>query len=124
MSAENVDFNITQGSVFNVRIQVFDSAANIIDLTGNEVRGVVKNKYSDPDTDILINLDPIVSDATKGEIDILLTSAQTAQLPVTEARYDLEKYPLTNTQGTEKLLEGRVLIHPEITSGVDLDYNS
>ena len=91
MSAEIVDLNIVQGSAFHVRIEISDDNSNVIDLTGYEVRGVVKNKYSDSNADILINLDPVVYDATNGLVDILLTSAQTALLPITEALYDIEK---------------------------------
>ena len=123
MSAENVDLNITQGSTFNIRIQVLDDSLNSVDLTGNEVRGVVKNKYSDPDTNILVNLDPVVYDAINGLVDILLTPTQTAQLPITEALYDIERFPLSGAEDVEKVLCGKVLIHPEVTSGVDADYS-
>jgi len=123
MSAENVDLNITQGSTFNIRIQVLDASLNSVDLTGNEVRGVVKNKYSDPDTNILVNLDPVIYDGPNGLVDILLTSIQTAQLPITEALYDIERFPLTGAEDIEKILKGKFLIHPEVTSGVDADYS-
>ena len=123
MSAENVDLNITQGSTFNIRIQVLDDSLNSVDLTDNEVRGVVKNKYSDPDTNILVNLDTVVYDAENGLVDILLTPTQTAQLPITEALYDVEKFPLSGAEDIEKILKGKFLVHPEITSGVDADYS-
>ena len=123
MSAENVDLNITQGSTFNIRIQVLDDSLNSVDLTDNEVRGVVKNKYSDPDTNILVNLDPVVYDAENGLVDILLPPTQTAQLPITEALYDVEKFPLSGAEDIEKILKGKFLVHPEITSGVDADYS-
>jgi len=122
MSAEIVDLNITQGSSFHVRIEVSDDSSNIIDLTGYELRGAVKNRYSDPDTDILINLDPIVHDATNGLVDILLTDVQTALLPITEALYDIEKFPISGVGDTEKIMKGKFLIHPEITSGDDAAY--
>jgi hypothetical protein len=122
MSAEIVDLNITQGSSFNIRIQVLDAGSNVIDLTGNEVRGVVKNKYSDPDTDILINLNPVVYDAANGLVDILLTPAETALLPITEALYDIEKFPISGTGEIDKIMKGKFLIHPEITSAEDSVY--
>ena len=122
MSAEIVDLNIVQGSAFHVRIEISDDSSNIIDLTGHEVRGVVKNKYSDSNADILINLDPVVYDATNGLVDILLTSAQTALLPITEALYDIEKFPISGVGDIDKVMKGGVLIHPEITSGDDAAY--
>jgi|TARA_Y100000310_G_scaffold321181_1_gene378488 hypothetical protein len=123
MNAATVDLDITQGSTFNVRIAVKDCNSDIVDLTGFEVRGAVKRKFSDSNSNILINLDPVVYNATEGLIDILLTADKTALLPITEALYDIEKYPLTNANHTEQILKGKFLIHPEITSGVDADYN-
>jgi len=123
MSAANVDLDITQGSTFWIRIQLLDDVWNVDNLTGYGIRGVAKNQYSDSDNDILVNLDPAVYDASNGLVDILLTAEQTAQLPITEALYDMEKYPLTNVENTTKILFGKLKIHPEITSGVDLDYN-
>tara|TARA_B100000029_G_C16906106_1_gene715984 strand:+ start:81 stop:452 length:372 start_codon:yes stop_codon:yes gene_type:complete len=123
MNAATVDLDITQGSTFNVRIAVKDCNSGIVDLTGFEVRGAVKRKFSDSNSNILINLDPVVYNATEGLIDILLTADKTAQLPITEALYDIEKYPTTNNNHTEQILKGKFLIHPEITSGVDADYN-
>jgi len=117
MNAAIVDLDITQGSTFNVRIAVLDCNSNIVDLTGFEVRGAVKGKYSDSNSNILINLDPVVYNATEGLVDILLTADKTALLPITEALYDIEKYPLTNANHTEQILKGKFLIHPEITSG-------
>ena len=122
MSAEIVDLNITQGSSFNIRIQVLDAGFNVVDLTGKGVRGVVKNKYSDPDTDILINLNPVVYNAASGIVDILLTPAETSQLPITEALYYIEQFPISGSGDIEKIMKGRVFIHPEITSAADPVY--
>lgn len=122
MSAEIVDLDIIRGSSFHIRIAITDINSDVVDLTGYEVRGAVKNKYSDPNTDILINLDPIVYDATNGLVDVLLTDAQTALLPITEALYDVEKFPISGVGNTEKIMKGKFLIHPEITSGDDASY--
>ena len=114
MSGENVDLNITQGSSFNIRISCLDDNNNTIDLTNYGIRGVVKGKYSD--TDILLNLNPIVHDATGGLVDIYLTPIQTKTLPITEAIYDIEKYDLTGTGYVEKIVRGKLAISPEVTS--------
>ena len=120
MSAEIVGLNITRGSTFNIRITVYDDDSNIVDLTGFEVRGVIKNRYSD--ADILVNLDPVVYDASAGLVDLLLTPTQTAALPVTEALYDIEKFPISGQGATDKIMKGTVLIHPEVTSYDDAAY--
>ena len=120
MSAEIVGLSITRGSTFNIRITVYDDDSNIVDLTGFEVRGVIKNRYSD--ADILVNLDPVVYDASAGLVDVLLTPTQTAALPVTEALYDIEKFPISGQGATDKIMKGTVLIHPEVTSYDDAAY--
>ncbi len=114
MKAAVVDLDITQGTTFNARIEVLDDSSNAIDLTGFGVRGIVKNKYSDSET--LIDLGPVVHDAANGLVDILLTAEVTAQLPITEALYDIEKYSLSNVEHTDKILRGKFSIHPEITN--------
>lgn len=114
MSGENVDLSVTQGSSFEIRISCFDINNDPVDLTNYAVRGVVKRQYSD--TEILLNLNPIVHDASNGLVDILLTPYQTRTLPVTEAVYDVEKYDLSGTGYVEKIIKGELIINPEITS--------
>tara|TARA_B100001123_G_C15273729_1_gene1011313 strand:+ start:887 stop:1246 length:360 start_codon:yes stop_codon:yes gene_type:complete len=114
MSGENVDLNVTQGSSFNIRISCLDDNNNAVDLTNYGIRGVVKQKYSD--TDIILNLNPIIHDATGGLVDILLTPNQTNNLPVTIGVYDIEKYDLSGTGYVEKIVRGKLIISPQVTS--------
>ena len=114
MSGENVDLSVTQGSSFEIRISCFDANNDPVNLTNYAVRGVVKQKHSD--TEILLNLNPIIHDATNGLVDILLTPVQTRTLPVTEAFYDVEKYDLSGTGYVEKIIKGKLIVAPEVTS--------
>lgn len=114
MSGENVDLSVTQGSSFEIRVSCFDANNDPVDLTNYAVRGVVKQNYSD--TEILLNLNPIIHDTTGGLVDILLTPHQTKTLPVTEAFYDIEKYDLSGTGYVEKIIKGKLIVNPEITS--------
>ena len=115
MSAEVqiVNLEVTRGSSFGIRVETLDDSLTPIDLTGYGVRGVVKNKYSD--SEILVNLSPVIYDATAGLIDITLTPAETILFPITEALYDVERYSLSTTEAT-KILKGKFSVHPEVTS--------
>ena len=113
MSAELVDLSITQGSSFSIRLEVRDPEGSPDDLTGYGVRGYLKNKYADETP--LLDLNPFVSDATEGQIDINVSSSVTATLPITQGVYDIEKYLLSDTTVVDKVLTGKILIHPEAT---------
>ena len=95
MSAELVDLSITQGSSFSIRLEIRDDEGAAVNLTGYAVRGYLKNKYSD--TTPLLDLSPVISDATGGQIDINVSANVTADLPITQGVYDVEKYKLTDT---------------------------
>lgn len=124
MAAEIVNLDVVQGSNFGIEIEVLDDdGVTPVDLTGWGVRGVAKNKYSDLDSDILINLEPGVWDALLGKIRISLSPEQTAVLPITEAVYDVEKYSLVGESQAIKLMKGKFRIYPEVTSGTSSDYS-
>ena len=89
--AAHYDLNITQGSSFTVRLVTQDTNGSVIDLTNWNVRGYAKIKYSE--ANLLVDLNPQkVSPNSNGFIDIQLTAATTATLPVTEGVYDIEIY--------------------------------
>tara|TARA_Y100000310_G_C20183384_1_gene579218 strand:- start:24 stop:368 length:345 start_codon:yes stop_codon:yes gene_type:complete len=113
MSAELVDLSITQGDTFSIRLEVRKPDGSANDLTGYGVRGYLKNKYSDATP--LLDLSPTVYNAVGGQIDVFVSSATTAALPITEGIYDIEKYLLNDTTVVDKILTGKILIHPEAT---------
>jgi len=114
MSAELVDLSITQGDTFSIRIEIRKSDGSADNLTGYGVRGYLKNKYSD--VTALLDLSPTVHDATAGQIDIDISPALTATLPVTQGVYDIEKYLLNDATVVDKILTGKILINPEVTA--------
>jgi hypothetical protein len=125
MAAEIVNLDVVQGSTFGIRIDVLDDdGVTPVNLNGWAIRGVVKNKYSDLDSNILINLNPSITDAVNGIIQINLSPEQTAVLPITEAVYDVEKYSLVGSSHAVKLIKGKFRIYPEVTSGTNTDYNT
>ena len=114
MSAEVVDLPLTQGSLFQIAIQLTDDFGNPQDLTGYGVRGAVKNRYSDEHA--LITFAPVIFDATGGVIHIDILPSVSETLPVTEAVYDIEKYSLTDAWDVEKIVLGKFIINPEVTT--------
>jgi hypothetical protein len=114
MSAVAIDLSLTQGSLFSIRIALTDVNDVAQDLTNYGIRGAVKNRYSD--TTALITFTPVIFDATGGLIDIDILPSATKDLPVTEAVYDIEKYLLSNTESVEKILAGKFIINPEVTT--------
>jgi hypothetical protein len=114
MSAVVVDLPLTQGSLFQIRIALTDDFGNPQDLTGYGIRGAVKNRYSDATA--LITFTPVIFDATGGVVDIDILPSQSKILPVTEAVYDIEKYLLIDAENVVKIVKGKFLINPEVTT--------
>jgi hypothetical protein len=117
------NFSTTQGSQLSVRLNIKDASGNAINLSGYEVRGVVKYRYSS--TGSLVNLDPTIVTGTTGGayqsglVDVYLSGSETATLPIGEFVYDIEKYPsgASNAEGAvDKILAGDFLVYPQVTT--------
>ena len=89
-------------------------------MLGYTATGLLKFRYSNTGT--IADLAPAVVSGDSpgydalpsGLIDLNLTAAQTAALPVVEGRYDVE---IHNAGGTVyRVLEGKVRVHPEVTT--------
>jgi glutamine synthetase len=110
--AADYNINITKGSTFTARLVAQDASGNIIDLTNWSLRGYAKIKYSD--VTLLVDLNPAkVAPFTSGFIDIIISAAATATLPVTEGVYDIEMYDSGGY--VDKLMRGYVRVYPEVT---------
>tara|TARA_R100000808_G_C2076105_1_gene101724 strand:+ start:266 stop:607 length:342 start_codon:yes stop_codon:yes gene_type:complete len=112
--AAHFDLNITQGSSFSVRLAAVDNAGQAIDLTPWSLRGIAKIKFSSGDKLIDLNPHKVPNHHTSGYVDINLTAAQTALLPVTEGVYDIEMFD--GNGYVKKLILGYVRIYPETTT--------
>ena len=110
--AAHYDLNITQGTSFTIRLVAQDTSGNVIDLTNWNVRGYAKIKYSE--ANLLVDLNPQkVSPHTNGFIDIQISAATTATLPVTEGVYDIEIYDSSGY--VDKVVAGYIRVYPETT---------
>ena len=123
MSLLYYNLDIIQGSTFSAQLSATNSDNSAVDLTGYSVRGVIKYNYG---TGVaLVDLNPVVNTgqspplntytAASGVIDVSVSAANTAALPVTIGVYDIEMYN-ANESVVKKLLDGRVRIHPEVTN--------
>jgi|TARA_R100000700_G_C3172985_1_gene147461 hypothetical protein len=120
--ASSYNFSVTQGSELSTRLTITNDDSPV-NLSGFNVRGVVKHKYGD--TGSLVDLNPTIVTGTTGSlyasgfVDIYLSGSQTAALPVAEAKYDIERY-VTGSEGQEtavvKMLNGKFTINPEVTT--------
>ena len=117
-----VDFNITQGSTFDVRITINGDDGSPTDFTSSSLRGYAKAHYYSSGT--LVDLSPTIVTGNNGEgyvsglVDILLTASQTASLPVTQGVYDIEQI-VTGSDGSvtevNRILFGKINVSPEAT---------
>jgi hypothetical protein len=123
MSLVNYNLDVIQGSTFSAQLFAKNADGTAIDLSGYEVRGVVKYNYG---TGVaLVNLNPAVNTgqapplntytAASGVVDVSIPATGAAALPVTIGVYDIEMYSAGETE-VRKLLDGRVRIHPEVTN--------
>ena len=107
-----MDLSITQGSSFSAQIQATGDGGSAFNLSGYNVRGYSKYRYSD--TGVLLDLQPsIVSPASGGLIQVSIGSSGTANLPVCQAHYDIEVY---SGDYSFKAAAGLINVYPEVTS--------
>ena len=121
--ATSYDFTVYQGSELDIQLSVTDEAGNALNLSGFDVRGSVKYRYSDSSS--LLDLNPIVASGTNGDgfvsglVDVFISGTQTKDLPITEALYDIERFHSglgTASPSVIKLLNGKFNIYPEVTT--------
>ena len=121
--ATSYDFTVTQGSELDVQLKVADENGAALNLSGFDVRGYVKYRYSD--SGALIDLNPIIATGTNGDgyisglVNVFLSGVQTKVLPVTDACYDIERFHAglgLASPSVIKLLNGKFSIYPEVTT--------
>lgn len=114
MAAAQHDITIEQGATFQMNLVWKDAGGTPINLTGYSARMQVRRKYSS--TDYLLNLvspTDITLGGALGTIVVTASAAATDNLPSKPAVYDLELVSPTGV--VTRLIEGSVLITPEVT---------
>ena len=122
--ATSYNINTIQGDHLQLSLRVKDSNNNSINLSGYDVRGVVKYAYGyTGDQQILVNLNPTIISCNNcsyypsGIVDINVDSYTTASIPVGTFVYDIERFPYGIPTGNSiKLIRGKFIVSPEVTS--------
>jgi hypothetical protein len=131
--ATSYNINTIQGDNLQIFLSVKDQYNNPINLSGYDVRGVVKYAYfgSPPALDasgnyisgFLLNLNPSIYTGSNGSyypsglININISSYTMANIPVGTFVYDIERFPENLPTGNSiKLLKGKFIVDPEVTS--------
>jgi len=109
-------YNITgyQGDYIQLTLNLKDTNGSALNLSGYEVRGQVRTSYGS--SGILLDLNPTITSNISGTIAININSYISADLPVSDHIYDIERYPSGLITGNSiKLMRGKFSILPEVT---------
>ena len=110
MAVYNISIN--QGESYNLDATLISASGTNVNLSGYSLRG--QARYSYGSTGVLIDLNPTITNATGGNINVSLTPAQTAGLPTTIAVYDIESF-VSGDSTVNRVLNGLFSISPEVT---------
>lgn len=131
--ATSYNINTIQGDNLQITLSVKDQYNVPVNLSGYDVRGMVKYAYfgSPPALDasgnyisgILLNLNPTVYSGENGSyyasglVNINVPSYTMAYIPVGSFVYDIERFPYNVPTGNSiKLLRGKFIVGPEVTT--------
>ena len=122
--ATSYNINTIQGDGLQLSLRVKDSNNNAINLSGYDVRGVVKYAYGyTGDQQVLLNLNQLIVSGNNGSyyssgiVSINVESYTTASIPVGTFVYDIERFPYGIPTGNSiKLIRGKFIVSPEVTS--------
>ena len=109
-------YNITgyQGDYIQLTLNLKDSNGAALNLSGYQVRGQVRASYGS--TGVLLDLNPTITDVLSGTMAININSYISADIPISDHVYDIERYPSGILTGNSiKLLRGKFTILPEVT---------
>ena len=122
--ANSYNINTIQGDHLQLSLRIKDSNSNPINLSGYDVRGVVKYAYGYTGNEqVLVNLNPLIVSGNNGSyyssgiVSINVESYITASIPVGTFVYDIERFPYGIPTGNSiKLIRGKFIVSPEVTS--------
>ena len=100
---------IDQGTTFSLSLAVNDQNGDLKDLTGYTVAAQMRRSYY---TTTATSFTATVSLPEDGDVTISLTAVQTSAVKAGRYVYDIE---ITGDGETLRVLEGIVVINPEVT---------
>jgi len=112
--ATTYNISVFQGENLDFTLNLKDSNGTTpLNLNGYSVRGKVKYSYGS--SEVLWDLNPTIVSAVNGQISLSIPGTGVANLPVTEAVYDIERYT-ANDAIVKKVLVGKFIVNPEVTN--------
>ena len=109
-------YNISgyQGDHIQLTLNLKDSNGTAINLDGYGVRGQVRSSYGS--TGVLLDLNPTIISVSSGTMAVNISSYISADIPISDHVYDIERYPSGILTGNSiKLMRGKFSILPEVT---------
>jgi hypothetical protein len=109
-------YNISgyQGDYIQLTLNLKDSNGSGLNLSGYGVRGQVRTSYGA--TGVLLDLNPTITSVLSGTMAININSYISADIPISDHVYDIERYPSGILTGNSiKLMRGKFSILPEVT---------
>lgn len=115
MAAGTYNFTIEQGVTFTLSLTYTDPSDTPIDLTGFSARMMLKKSVSTRNALIDASTDngKITLGGSAGTVDIFISAAETAELPVVTGVYDLE---LTSGSAVSRLIQGTFTVSAGVTA--------
>ena len=122
--ATSYDISTIQGDNLQITLSVKDQYNTPVNLSGYDVRGVVKYAYGFTGiSGLIVDLAPVINSGTNGSlyasgfININIPSYTMTTIPVGSFVYDIERFPSGIPTGNSlKLLRGKFIVSPEVTS--------
>jgi len=112
--ATSYDITGYQGDYIQLTLNLKDSNGTAVNLSGYEVRGQIRASYGS--TGVLLDLNPTITNVLSGTMAININSYISADIPISDHVYDIERYPSGILTGNSiKLLRGKFSILPEVT---------
>lgn len=105
--------NYTKGNLLDLKLTARDELGNVLNLSGYNLRGSVKYRYSSSSK--LLDLSPAFITDTGGYFLIYCSPQSGKTLPVVEALYDIEAYTSQDFI-VKTLYKGKFNIYPEVTT--------
>lgn len=122
--ATSYDISTIQGDNLQITLSVKDQYNTPVNLSGYDVRGVVKYAYGFTGiSGLIVDLAPVINSGVNGSlyasgfININIPSYTMTTIPVGSFVYDIERFPEGIPTGNSlKLLRGKFIVSPEVTS--------
>ena len=122
MAAGKFSFTIEQGATLDFEIAYKDSGSNPISLKDHQARMQIRSGQS-TDSTLLLTLSSSLGGSSgtnpieSGSIGVKISAHSSSLLNFTDAFYDLEISSGSTNPVVTRILEGKVQLSPNVTSG-------